>query len=51
MNELTNIDPAAEEAAMTEYMREGQERAYALDNRGPIRFDAKGKLHEDILEA
>ncbi|MEC7303396.1 MAG: hypothetical protein VXV97_12705, partial [Pseudomonadota bacterium] len=32
MNDLTNIDPAAEEAAMTEYMREGQERAYALDN-------------------
>ena len=51
MNDLTNIDPAAEEAAMTEYMREGQERAYALDNRGPVRFDAKGKLHEDILEA
>lgn len=34
MNDLTNIDPAAEEAVMTEYMREGQERAYALDNRG-----------------
>ena len=51
MNDLTNIDPAAEEAAMTEYMREGQERAYALDNRGPVRFDAKGELHEDILEA
>ena len=51
MNDLTNIDPAAEEAAMTECMREGQERAYALDNRGPVRFDAKGELHKDILEA
>ena len=51
MNDLTNIDPAAEAAAMAEYMREGEERAYALGNRGPVRFDAKGKLHEDILEA
>ena len=51
MNDLTNIDPAAEAAAMAEYMREGEERAYALGNRGPVRFDANGRLHEDILEA
>ena len=33
------------------YLIEGERRAMALGNRGPIRFDAAGNLHPDILEA
>jgi hypothetical protein len=33
------------------YLIEGERRALALGNRGPIRFDAAGNLHPDILEA
>ena len=36
---------------MQAYMREGEERAMALGNRGPIRFGADGSLHPDILAA
>lgn len=45
------IDYGSEEAAMQRYLREGEARAYALGNRGPIRFTADGKIHPDILEA
>ena len=51
MNDLMNVDAAAEEAAMAAYMRNGEKRALSLGNRGPVRFDESGKLHEDILEA
>lgn len=44
-------DYGPEEAAMQSYLRDGERRAQALGNRGPIRFTAEGKLHPDILEA
>ncbi len=44
-------DYGSEETAMQDYLREGEERAYALGNRGPIRFTADGKIHPDILDA
>ena len=34
-----------------DYMYAGLERAIALDNRGPIRFEADGSLHGDIRAA
>ena len=34
-----------------EYLKVGERCAYELGNRGPIEFDAKGILHEDITEA
>ncbi|BFM14111.1 hypothetical protein R50073_02940 [Maricurvus nonylphenolicus] len=37
--------------AMRNYLLEGEKQAYALDNRGPIRFDANGDLAQDILDA
>jgi hypothetical protein len=37
--------------AMAEYLREGERRALALDNRGPIRFDANGHLDPAIIDA
>ena len=36
---------------MQAYFREGEARAMALGNRGPIRLTDDGKLHPDILEA
>ena len=44
-------DYGPDEAAMQAYLREGERRALALGNRGPIRFDARGKLHPDVLDA
>ena len=46
-----DLDAANEQAAMETYMREGEERAYALGNRGPIRLDEDGRLHPDIVES
>jgi len=40
-----------EHAAMQVYLREGETRAYALGNRGPIRFDGRGRLAPEILAA
>jgi hypothetical protein len=37
--------------AMREYLLAGQAAALALDNRGPIEFDASGKLAQPILDA
>lgn len=44
-------DYGDDEAAMVRYRREGTERALALDNRGPIRFDEAGNLDPAILES
>lgn len=37
--------------AMRNYLLEGEKQAYAMDNRGPIRFDESGDLAQDILDA
>ena len=50
-DETVNIDYGAEQSAMEAFMREGEQRAFALGNRGPIRFDAQGRLAQDILDA
>ena len=49
----TPSSPSAAEhaAAMAGYIAEGQSRARAVGNRGPIRFDAPGHLAQDILDA
>ena len=44
-------DFGQEQAAMDAYLADGTRRALALDNRGPIRFDADGKLTADICDA
>ena len=53
---LKSIDACAshygEQAdAMRQYLIEGEQAAYQLDNRGPIRFESDGKLAGDILQA
>jgi len=40
-----------EDAEMARYRAEGIRRALDMDNRGPIRLDAEGKLEAGILEA
>ena len=45
------VDYGDHEEAMARYRAEGTERALALDNRGPIRFDADGGLDPAILDA
>ncbi|MFO1081833.1 MAG: phytanoyl-CoA dioxygenase family protein [Reyranellaceae bacterium] len=45
------VDYGSEEAAMQAYLREGERRAFALGNRGPIRFTADGALHPEIVAA
>jgi hypothetical protein len=44
-------DYGPEEAAMRAYCRDGERRALALGNRGPIRFTEDGALHPQILDA
>ncbi|HVC59779.1 MAG TPA: phytanoyl-CoA dioxygenase family protein [Acetobacteraceae bacterium] len=51
MNAPVAVDYGPEEAAMRLYLEAGERRAFALGNRGPIRFIAGGTLHPDILDA
>ena len=37
--------------AMRQYLLECERKALAMDNRGPIRFEADGSLSQDILDA
>ncbi len=45
------VDYGPQAAAMQAYLQQGEQRAFGLGNRGPIRFTADGKLHPDILDA
>lgn len=47
----TTIEYGARTADMQAYMAEGEARAMALGNRGPITFTDDGALSPDILEA
>lgn len=49
--DMPPVDYGPAEEAMATYRAEGTERAMALDNRGPIRFDAAGNLDPTILDA
>ena len=45
------VDYGPEEDEMVRYRAEGADRASRLGNRGPIRFDADGRLDPEILAA
>jgi hypothetical protein len=51
MGDRAAVDYGPEEAAMRAYCEEGERRAFALGNRGPIRFGTDGRVHADILDA
>lgn len=44
-------DYGPEQAAMQAYLADGERRARALGNRGPIRYAADGAIASDILDA
>ena len=49
---MSSVLTAAEHTeSMADYVEAGTKRAYELGNRGPIRFDSKGKLASEILDA
>jgi hypothetical protein len=45
------LSRAEHAAGMTAYHAEGRRRAAAIGNRGPVRFDAGGRVHPEIIEA
>ena len=47
----TKVDFGIHETAMQTYLHEGERKAYALGNRGPIRFNPDGTLDAKILKA
>ena len=47
---IRDSDPGWHDA-MQAYLRDGESRAYALGNRGPIRYTDAGRVHPEILEA
>ena len=47
----TTLSASHHRVAMVDYMQEGRARAFALGNRGPIRYGAGGSIHDDILDA
>ncbi len=49
--DIAIADFGTEEEAMQAYFREGEQRARALGNRGPIRLTAGGRLAPEILDA
>ena len=46
-----NIAYGDHSGEMAKYCTEGEARAMALGNRGPIRWDQDGQLHSDIIRA
>ena len=47
----SSLKRAEHAADMAEYSARGERLVGRIGNRGPIRFDANGKLHAEILEA
>ena len=45
------VDSGADESDMVTYRDRGTARALELDNRGPIRFGADGRLHPEIMDS
>ena len=48
---VSSGDYGEHEADMAAYRKAGETRAMALGNRGPIRYNNNGSLHDDIAEA
>jgi hypothetical protein len=44
-------DDRLQQTRMQAYLKDGERRAAELGNRGPIRRDAQGRIHPDILAA
>lgn len=53
MSQAQALSPSAAQhaASMTRYVHDGCARAEQINHRGPLRLDANGRLHPDILDA
>ena len=51
LKQVPIVDYGPDEPAMARYRAEGEKRALALGNHGPIRFDEAGNLDPAILDA
>lgn len=49
--DVQTLSRADHATAMAEYVRDGEARAAALGNKGPLRLDADGAVHPEILDA
>ena len=48
---VSNANFGEHESAMQAYLEAGEKKAYALGNRGPIKFDEDGQLDTSILKS
>ena len=48
---VSHVNFGEEEPAMQAYLEAGEKKAYALGNRGPIKFDKDGQLDPSILKS
>lgn len=48
---VTTLTRAEHAAGMVGYLADGERRAEAIGNRGPVRLDDQGKLHPEIVAA
>lgn len=48
---VVELTEAEHVAAMADYVSDGERRARAAGNRGPVRFDSQGNVHGDIIDA
>ena len=50
-DQASTVESVSYDAEMEAYLNAGEAKAFALGNRGPIRFEEDGAVHRDILEA
>ena len=50
MYSSSKVDYGEHDSALKQYQERGTERALAMTNRGPVRYDPDGRLHQNILD-
>ena len=51
MYSSSKVDYGEHDSALKQYQERGTERALAMKNRGPVRYDPDGRLDQYILDA
>ena len=46
-----SADYAHHQGDMDRYLADGTVKAYELGNRGPVKYNTNGKLHDEIINA
>ena len=50
MYSSSKVDYGEHDSALKQYQERGTERALAMKNRGPVRYDPDGRLDQNILD-